>query len=72
MIHPDPQPEVGGGGSQPLWTWYEPFETSKPTHSDTLLPTRSHLLIFLKQCHFLSIQIYEPMGAILIETPTLE
>jgi hypothetical protein len=36
-----------------LWVSYELFETSKTIPSDIPLSTRPHLLILLKQCHFL-------------------
>lgn len=57
------------------------FETSNPTHSDTFFnkatstPIRPHLLIQVKYYttppYWWSIQIYEPTGAILIQTTTL-
>lgn len=67
VLYSDPQ----AGGREPtgrldlVWT----FETSKPTHSNTLTPTRPHHLI-LSNCSipwWQRIQIYEPMGAILIQ-----
>ena len=49
------------------------FKTSKPTTSDTLLPTRQHLLTLLNLSNhsipwWLHIQIYEPTEASLTET----
>ena len=48
------------------------FETSKANPSDISLPAEPHLPIFTKQFHQLglSIQIYESMGAFLIQTTT--
>lgn len=48
------------------------FETSKPIPSDTPSPARLHLLIFpnMSTSWGPSIQIYEPVGTIFIQTTT--
>ena len=60
-------------GREQDWSWA--FETSKPTLSDILPPTRPHLLILLilsksSTPWWLSIHIYYPMGGNLIQTTT--
>lgn len=48
------------------WAWHGLFDTSKPTSSDTPSP-RLHLILLSLQMGTLSMQIYEPFGAILIQ-----
>lgn len=52
------------------------FESPKPTHSNTLPPSRTHLLILLIFSNsfvslWLSIQLDEPLGVIFIQTTTV-
>lgn len=52
------------------WEVLGVFRVSQSSPSDTLLATRPHLLLLLKHFHYWgpTLQIYEPIGTVLIQT----
>lgn len=68
-LHPD----LPWAGTETDRLLVRDFEITKPTLSDICPPTRTHFLILPKQLinWGLRMQIYEPLGVILIQTTTI-
>jgi hypothetical protein len=67
-LHPNPQ--AAGRKRETLGLMWA-SEVSKPTSSDALPPTRPHPILLKQFINWgLSIQSYEPMGTLLIQTTT--